>query len=209
MHEYVATSIERHRVVLMLATISFAASFGLGVLFHRLKLPSSIAPPTGALVFGAVFWLYNKYLWRWPLISNIPNLRGTWTGTVDIREGSNNGEAERGSEPETLACAVRITQTWLAMSIEFSTEKTRSHSVTAALGVGDRRLLHYEYDVTVEGGQKLDPNSSETAGRHFGTAHLEPTGESWDRLEGEYYNDRAFQRWGHYEITRNSRRTKG
>lgn len=216
MHEYVTTSVQRHRVVWTLASISIVASFGLGVLFHQLKLPNYVAPPTGAAVFGLVFWLYNRYLWR---LSSIPDLRGTWEGTVDIRKSEDveHEEDEEGTvpkptpkePPELLACTVRIKQTWIAMSIEFDTAKTKSHSVTAALGPAGHDGLHYEYDVTVEDGERLDKNSRKTEGRHFGTAHLEPVKGSWDSLTGNYYNDRAFQRWGHYEISRTSRRTKG
>jgi SMODS-associating 2TM, beta-strand rich effector domain len=209
-HEYVATSVQRHRVVWILASISIAASAGLGVLFHQLKLPSWIAPPTGAVIFGLVFWLYNKYVWRLPLVSSIPDLNGKWEGTIDIRKSEESEEPENGEkeEPESLACTVRITQTWLAMSIKFETQKTKSHSVTATLGAPGDGGFHYEYDVTVEGGQTLDKNSKKTEGRHFGTAHLAPKGGSWLSLKGDFYNDRGFQRWGNYEIERVSRRVK-
>lgn len=216
MHEYVATSIKRHLVVRTLASISIATSIALGVLFHQLKLPSYIAPPTGVAFFVLVFWLYNQYLWRPKIGSPIPDLRGTWEGTVDIRKGEDvkagedKARAEPAAEevPEELECTVLIKQTWTAISIEFETDKTESHSVTAALGPTGPDGLHYEYNVTVEHGKKLERNSQKTEDSHFGTAHLKPVRGSWDTLKGYYYNDRAFQRWGEYKIKRVSRRVQ-
>ena len=223
MHEYVVTPVKRHHVISTLASIAVLISFGLGWLFHRLELPSYAAPPTGALAFGLIFGLYDRLLWRLKFASKIPNLNGTWQGTIDIRKDQESEprckrceeceeckqakKANEAKQPEKLDCTVRIHQTWRKISIKFKTTKTQSGSVTAYLDSGGLDRLHYEYDVLTKS-EPLEKDSTTTASRHFGTAHLEPVDDSWRTLVGEYYNDRAFQRWGEYEIERVSRKSK-
>jgi hypothetical protein len=197
MHEYVAASARRHVVIWKLAAASVALSVGIGWLAHELDVPTFIAPPAGTVVFGVVFWLFDRYLWRAGVrgrnISRIPNLRGTWQGEIEIRKG-------RGTEQtsETFTCTVQIRQTWREISIQFSTSFTESKSVMASLGPRDGGSLNYEYDVKQRPGAAP---GNDRVNRHFGTAHLSPQNDAWTALEGSFYNDQDYQRWGPYELT--------
>jgi len=199
-HEYVSTYVERHKWVASLTLAAVAASFGIGALFHHLDLPTTIAPPTALTLFGAIFALFNLFLWRLAIrghtLGRIPNLRGTWQGTIDIRKG------RYGDPSEKIPCTVEIKQTWSRISIEFRTENTHSSSVMASLRPWSKGGLHYEYDVDTDRGAKRGQSPTARAERHYGTAHLLPVDDTWEAMTGKFYNDEAFQRWGNYELTR-------
>lgn len=193
MHEYVAEpGRPRHRVVWYLAGISVAISAGIGALFHVLHVPTFIAPPAGTAVFGVLFLLFDKFIWRLGSrtrnVSGIPNLRGTWKGGIDVRDTCKPDEPPTGQD-----CTVKIKQTWTRISIDFKTNATKSSSVMASFGSTDQGNLHYEYDV--------EPLEREPV-RHCGTAHLEPASTDWSYLSGKFYNDEQHQRWGLYHLKR-------
>jgi hypothetical protein len=197
-HEYVATTVQRHVVIGKLAFIAFVASVGLGWVFHQLKLPTYIAPPAGTVAFGVIFWLYDQLLWKvkiWKFrVSGIPDLRGTWKGTIDIRRGE---EVSDGVE-----CTVTVKQTWRTISIEFATTDTSSHSLMAKIGTRSEGGLHYEYAVHAYPGARLEKDSKEKMIDHGGTARLKPENDDWTSLKGGYYNDEGFHRWGTYTLNR-------
>jgi hypothetical protein len=200
-HEYVSTTVQRHLVIRNLAFVSFAISFGLGWLFHQFELPIYIAPPAGTVAFGAIFWLYDRYLWRLSFrghsVSGIPNLNGTWKGKIDIRQGHDSSK-----QPAVHDCTVKITQSWRVISIEFETNETSSHSVMAKIGRKTEGGLHYEYEVNADSDAHLEEGSTEKVVDHSGTAHLRPEDDAWTRLKGGFYNDHGFHRWGNYSLTR-------
>src|ERR671912_251959 len=74
-------------------------------------LPTSIPiTVTPLIIFGISLWLFDRFLWRWPLISRvsgIPDLEGTWTGTL-TRTSAEKAKKEQVEENE-LRCY--ITQT--------------------------------------------------------------------------------------------------
>jgi SMODS-associating 2TM, beta-strand rich effector domain len=199
-HEYVSTYVERRKWVASLTLAAVAASFWMGALFHQLDLPTAVAPPTALTLFGAIFALFNLLLWRLAIrghtLGQIPDLHGTWQGTIDIREG-------RDGEPSaTIPCTVEIKQNWSRISIEFKTENTHSSSVMASLRPWNEGGLHYEYDVGTDRGAKRGESPTADAERHYGTAQLLPSDETWEEMTGKFYNDEAFQRWGKYKLTR-------
>lgn len=201
MHEYVATTVQRHHVVRNLTLLSVALSFALGVVFHWLKVPTPIAPPAGAVAFGAIFLAYNHLLWRWGWgrlrFSAIPDLRGTWAGEIDIRQGSAGA-----ADATAHRCTVKIEQTWLKISIEFETSESSSNSVMAKIGERAEGGLRYEYVVHPDPDARLERNSSERPKDHSGTAHLRPQDDTWTSLKGGYYNDEGFHRWGAYWLAK-------
>jgi hypothetical protein len=198
-HEYVSTYVERLKWVASLTLAAVAASFGIGALFHHLDLPTAVAPPTALTLFSAIFALFDLLLWRLAIgrhtLGRIPDLHGTWQGTIDIREGRD------GDPSEKIPCTVEIKQTWSRISIEFETENTHSNSVMASLRPRNEGGLHYEYDVDTDRGAKRGSPTAD-AERHYGTAHLLPVDGTWKEMSGKFYNDEAFQRWGKYKLTR-------
>lgn len=200
MHEYVSTMVDRNETVFWIALIAVGASIGAGVLLRSVGVdpPTYLAPPGVLTIFGFFFGLYNRWLWtlgiRGHRLSKIPDLNGSWQGTVDIR--SHEGAIVAAA----LACTITIDQTWSRISIYFDTEFTRSTSVMASLGSKEEPHggLRYEYDVTPKPGAEAPEGVD--LNRHFGMARLQPVKSDWDRLTGEFYNDRSYQRWGVYKM---------
>src|SRR5262249_41960390 len=73
----VAAAVSATIVFLLLSAVTF---------IQKLGLPANLTPSIMSLVgagavFGALYWLFNRYLWRWPLLSvalKVPNLAGDW-----------------------------------------------------------------------------------------------------------------------------------
>jgi SMODS-associating 2TM, beta-strand rich effector domain len=100
-------------------------------------LPSSaltsfaVAPSIASFaIFGILLWLFDQYLWKWPLIrrvSGIPNLEGTWKGTLkrisshDCEQGEPKDDCEQGEPKQSDSHEVElyITQTWRSMGFAF------------------------------------------------------------------------------------------
>jgi hypothetical protein len=82
-------------------------------------LPFIVAPSIAPIaIFGILLWLFDRYLWKLPLIrsvSGIPDLEGTWKGTL-TRTSSADGEQ---GEPKEHKAECYITQTWRSMGVVF------------------------------------------------------------------------------------------
>lgn len=174
------------------AVVIFAA-IGLAIQATAWRPPFWLATPSATAIFGLVFAGYDRYLWqRAPLgirLSPVPNLNGNWGGFIDILEGPRRDEEGLRDVP----CFVRITQTWTKISVEFETPFTRSESKMAWL---DPRHLHYEYSVEPKEGTEY-PADMQT---HGGMARLYST--DWQTLEGYFFNDQYYQRFGKYNLRR-------
>lgn len=200
MHEYVATMVERPKIVFRIALISIGMMVGAGLLLRLVSdaLPVFVTPPGALVVFGVIFGLYDRFLWKWKVwrfrLSAIPNLNGRWRGTVDLRPVS------RLRCVKSRDCTITVHQTWSRISIDFESDFSRSTSVMASLGEKSEPHggLRYEYDVTPMPGAET-PEGKDVS-RHFGVARLQPLGVNWAELSGDYYNDRSYQRWGVYKL---------
>jgi len=104
--------------------LAFASIVGASFLTDQLKdletaLPFFVAPSIAPFaIFGILLWLFDRYLWKWPLIrrvSGIPDLEGTWTGTL-TRTSADDGEQGE-LQPHKAECY--ITQTWRSMGFVF------------------------------------------------------------------------------------------
>ena len=86
-------------------------------------------------LFGIIYSLYSKVLWKSKLFKrfhNIPDLSGEWTGSYSSSFKDENGE------PKTGGCAAEIEQSWNKISIKCTFgESSYSYSKTASLYVGD------------------------------------------------------------------------
>lgn len=203
MHPYSSTNASREKPVAYIAIGCALLSIGLGKVIHELALPSYVGAPSAIVFFGAVFWLFDRYVWRLSLkrlqATRIPNLNGTWEGKIDVRKGKGPKMEDLG----THKCTVVIEQSWSRISIKFDTKATTSNSLMASLGPSDdeRGGLRYEYYVKPKpDGTFLD---EEETVPHSGVAHLNPKIDGdWKELTGTYYNDQDFQLWGSYSISR-------
>ena len=192
MHPYATDSTERRSVILWLALISILIAYGLHLLLSKAstKWLWLIDIPSVMGVFGILYTIFDKQLWRWQFlrkltIVRVPNLNGFW-----VAEGKST------THSTDFAATVKIRQTWTHISITMETEHSRSHSITASLLIDqpDEVTLSYEYR------NEPKPNAISTMHAHRGTAVLRLKGE--ELLEGEYYSGRDRQNYGTLRLNR-------
>lgn len=137
--------------------------------------------PTFGAVFIAVFYLFDRYLWKYKL-SKIPNLSGDWEGKIETSHG--------GREFDTK---VNIKQTWSSISIILETANSRSKSEVASISISKSRLVYQFFN---------EPffRSEKTLHKHYGVTMLNFKGN--DVLEGFYFTDRDRQTHGDINLKR-------
>ena len=197
MHDYAIDSRERVFVVRILFMASALVAGGTAafipsdLLHMRWLLPI----PSIALVFGVSYWAFDNWLWRWPFLRvlrliSVPNLRGTWTGTV----ASSYTDFEK-TQPVT----VTIEQTWTKIVVRLNAAESRSWSLTASVLTNSPEglVLTYLFDNQPEAG------SASTMERFRGTTVL--VGAAPDLLEGHYYTGRGRGTHGSLKLWRQRR----
>lgn len=101
------------------------------------------------MVFGAVFWWFNQYLWKCKSVRKIllmPDLNGKWecTGTTLIKAGAETNYPWKAE--------INITQSWSKIIIRLKTKDSVSYSTSASItrleGQGFKILYHYQNDPT-------------------------------------------------------------
>ena len=197
MHDYAIDSRERVLVVRILFMTSALVSGIAAVL-----IPSDLLPmrwllpiPSIALVFGVSYWAFDNWLWRWQLLRflrliSVPDLRGTWTGTI----ASSYTDFEK-TQPVT----VTIEQTWTKMAVRLNSAESRSWSITASILTNSPEglVLTYLFD------NEPEAESVKTMQRFRGTTVLIRTAA--DRLEGHYYTGRGRGTHGSLKLCRQLR----
>lgn len=138
-----------------------------------IDFPSSIA------LYGLLFWAFDRAVWKlrvgsWRL-SVIPDLSGSWTGTVTSSH----------DRTVTHQCECTIKQTWSNLSVTFETDQSRSTSTWGAL------LTEDSSDCGLMYGYLNEPTSSAASSMHAhrGYATLRWTID-FAKLEGEYFTGR-------------------
>jgi dodecin len=111
--------------------------YGLGAL--GTALASFITP---FLIFGLLFWAFDKRIWRWHIfswsLSGIPDLEGTWGGTLK-RISANN------PQPETTCVKCYITQNWRKIDFVFEGPDTVGSALTVGMFVENHQDIHVRY----------------------------------------------------------------
>jgi hypothetical protein len=192
MHPYATNSSERKNVVLIIALLSVALAWCL----HRviewlgLRLPWWIDAPSVMGIFGVLYELFDKRLWRvfrkFRIIVKVPDLNGEW----DV-EGNTSFDSNLSFNGK-----ISIHQTWTAISIFMETVHSRSYSLSASLLVEQPEgcTLSYEYQNEPKSG------APSTMHAHRGTCVLRM--KNSDLLEGEYYSGRDRQNYGSLRLQR-------
>lgn len=188
MHSYASDSFFRGpRVYLAMGLGSVALAGALPSWLAQQPLLGFINPAalSAGVIYGFCVLAYDLLLWRW--LSNIPDLRGTWVGSID---SSHNGGSQ-------LPCVVRIRQTWTRIRVELETSTSSSHTTMAALfqdQSGDRGLK-YEF-VTEPKGRAV-----ETLQIVRGVCNLGLPDDA-QRMSGNYYTGRGRMTEGRINIQR-------
>ena len=194
MHDYAIDSRERVFVVRILFTASALVAGIVAVL-----IPSDLLPmrwllpiPSIPLVFGASYWAFDNWLWRLRFLRvlrliRVPDLRGTWEGTV----ASSYTEFER-QQPVT----VTIEQTWTKIVVWLNAAESRSWSLTASILTNSPEglVLTYLFD------NQPEAESDRTMQRFRGTTVLVSIAP--DQLEGYYYTGRGRGTHGSIKLCR-------
>ena len=194
MHGYAIDSRER---VLVVRILFMASALVSGV--AAMLIPSDLIPmrwllpiPSIGLVFGVSCWAFDNWLWRWQFLRvmrliRLPDLSGTWTGTI----ASSYSGFEKVQE-----VTVTIEQKWTRMVVHLNAEESRSWSVTASVlaNAPEGLVLTYLFD------NEPKAESVRTMNRFRGTAVLVSTATGL--LEGYYYTGRGRETYGSLKLRR-------
>lgn len=202
MHSYASGLTNRTRVIYFEAVIAIAAFFFLGLLLHLSghSLPFYVSAPSSGLFFSLIFAVYDRFLWRahWLGLrfSRVADLNGDYVGYIVIQAG------RRAQETDRMPCRMRIRQSWSKISIDFETAFSRSRSSMAAIDDGESLHPHisglrYYYHV-----EPKAENSIKGMGGHSGLARLTPQNASWSVLDGDWFSDRGYHRFGPIHLER-------
>lgn len=205
-HEYaVLGGVNRAKVGRYLALASASVSGGIVFLLlalmdvaHRFGLPASLRPEVLSMagagtVFGVLYWLLNRYAWRWAGIAQwlkVPNLRGEWRchgETINPTDGT---------VKFTWQGQLTITQSWDKLRVRLKTAQSGSNSISAALVPDDIEggVLLYHY--------QNDPKIGEPELRaHRGFAEITFT-KDFKSAQGEYFNGHGRNTFGRMRLTK-------
>jgi len=175
-------------VFFLLSAIDVAKQFGLTP-----SLPPSVLSLTGAgTVFLSLYWLLNRYVWKWPIMASVlgvPNLSGDWVcsgETIDTK----------GNILHAWNANITIVQSWERIRVRLKNDKSGSNSTSAALiyDAADGFRLFYSY--------KNDPNIKETElNAHRGWAEITFAKDLMSG-EGEYFNGYGRYTFGRMNLKR-------
>jgi hypothetical protein len=189
--------------------LAFASIVGASFLADHLQdletvLPFFVAPSIVPFaIFGILLWLFDRYLWKWPLVrrvSGIPDIEGTWIGTLTR---TSSADAEQGEFRKKHKAECYITQTWRSMGVVFydfagseeqgSEEPTRVATArTVGMFVKNPQDIHVRY---VYGARQttmlhLLTNVDAMLSEGATVLRLRDLGKGNKRLWGTYYSDK-------------------
>lgn len=139
---FAASAISGALVFTLLSAVDLAKRFGWNV-----NVPPTLLSLLGAgAVFGFLYWVLNKWAWKWPgigLALKVPDISGTWDCTGKTLDTD-------GSTKHDWQAEVTIVQSWDKLRIRLATKTSGSSSISAALAHdsidGFVLLYHYRND---------------------------------------------------------------
>uniref|UniRef100_UPI00373AE625 Cap15 family cyclic dinucleotide receptor domain-containing protein n=1 Tax=Halosimplex carlsbadense TaxID=171164 RepID=UPI00373AE625 len=147
----------------------------------------SPAIPTMTL-FGGLYLVWNKYIWRYPVISRFtepPDLNGEWIGGLQSSYQSDLDEYRTDGGSTVEGPRIVIDQTWTRISVTAYFKDSTSVSTTASF-IQDMSdpVLRITYRNMPDG------QSEDSMVMHTGTNDLRyRTDQDMEMLEGKYYTD--------------------
>lgn len=146
MHDYAVFGHDRASIGRWLGFAAIAVAGGIAQILAMASNLTGLdaftkATITTGLVYFALHWLFNKWIWKVPFFE-IPNISGKWkvTGQTLNDEGAITFEWDG---------IIGIEQTWKCILIHLKTEMSQSQSYTATLsrryGPTGGWLLSYSY----------------------------------------------------------------
>ncbi|WP_245515755.1 hypothetical protein [Oharaeibacter diazotrophicus] len=157
------------------------------------NLPPSVLSLVGAgAVFAVLYWLLDRYAWRWTVIGKllkVPDLNGNWS----CKGKTVKTDTNPGYEWDAY---ITIVQSWDKIRVRLKTAQSGSNSVSAALvcDEADGYRLFYSY--------KNDPHIGETELRsHRGFAEI-VFAKDLQTGDGEYFNGYGRYTFGTMKLQR-------
>lgn len=179
---FAASAISGAVVFTLLTAINLAEQLGWNV-----NVPPTLLSLLGAsTVFGALYWILNKWAWKWPGINSalkVPNISGVWdcVGTTLHSDGSTKYEWK---------AEVTVVQSWDRLRIRLTSQNSGSNSISAALANDsiDGFVLLYHY--------RNDPKAAATdLTTHVGCSVM-TVAKNMQSASGEYFNGRGRMNFG-------------
>jgi hypothetical protein len=179
---FAASAISGLLVFLLLTAVDVAQKFG-----WNANVPPALFSLLGAgAVFGILYWVLNKWAWKWPgigLALKVPNVSGTWdcVGTSLKSDGAVAHE---------WRAEVTIVQSWDKLRIRLTNKTSGSNSISAALAHDsvDGFVLLYHY--------RNDPKTGVVGlAAHAGCAVM-TIAEDLKTATGDYFNGRGRTTFG-------------
>jgi hypothetical protein len=158
----------------------------------HLSVPWWLDAPSSLAFYGALYALFDRYLWRNSLVSKlglvrIPNFAGRWRGYLI---SSFDGHVKRHD------LMINIFQSWTQITVFLTTATSMSRSSAAMIQVEDPEgvALIYQYQ-----NQPL-ADAIRTMHMHYGTAMLRVSNDGC--LVGDYYAGRDRRTFGRISCRR-------
>lgn len=175
-------------VFFLLSAVDLAKSLG---------IPANLTPSVLSLfgagaVFTVIYWILDRYVWRWALIGNllgVPNLSGEW-------ECEGQTLNQDGAQSYNWTANITIIQSWDKIRVRLKTPQSGSNSNSAALicDEADGYRLFYSY--------KNDPRIGEPELKsHRGFAEI-VFDKELQSGEGEYFNGHGRYTFGIMKLKR-------
>lgn len=200
MHEYSISNHDRKTAYYFLAMLSGLLGVGIAYLlgFFEKSFGVVAAAPSGLAVFGLLFIVFDKFIWKWPWLYNlgvvkIPNLNGYWDASMASSATGKQIEAK-----------VFVYQTYSKIRIRLETEKSESISQMAALEMADPTLFNLRYEYSAE--YQRDENAEIL--RHYGVTSLKLKSDSHDfssKHSATYYTEQGRDSHGTITIKRSEK----
>src|SRR5438876_6914788 len=166
MHDYSTDASERRGVPLLLALLAIALAWATSKFLAaiHLSIPWWVDAPSSMGFYGALYTLFDRYLWRNSFVHKlglvrVPDLEGRWRGYLIT---SYDGHAKR------YPLMINIFQSWTEIIVYLTTPMSMSRSSTAVIQMDDPEgaALIYQYQ-----NQPL-ADAMKTMHMHYGTAML-------------------------------------
>ena len=171
----IAAAIASAAIFVFLAFIDVARSLGWAP-----NIPPIIMWPVSAgVIYVALYWLFDRYLWRFVKVRallKLPDLQGAWVCQAKTLNADKSTAHEWGGE-------LKITQSWDRLKIRLETKHSVSTSIAAAIAYdeADGFLVIYHY----RNEPKADAPADMRAHRGFGELKFASDCQS---ATGEYFN---------------------
>lgn len=191
MHEYTVVGHDRKRIYYSLALLSAGLSPVLASWISQVShlISISLIAPSGLALFGLLFLLFDRFLWKWSLfyktgVIKIPNFAGTW-----------NGQIISSKQPQQkIPITVTIYQTYSNIRIRLETQYATSISLMAAFEMVDPGYFNLSYEYL-----SVYRSPQGDISRHYGVTRLDLKidDDAVDREQrGYYYTEKQRDAFG-------------